>query len=119
MNQDVRAESSPCIGPGRGNKGRYFVDLRVGCVAVRDREKTDPMYQGLHSDTEGVVWYRHGRDGVGGWTVDDLDIAAAYLECGRLNLSVMRAALKFAADKLEEYDGPSESAVRLAREAIG
>lgn len=116
MTSDVRPESSPAIGPSAGSKKRYFVDLRVGCVAVRDSQKTDPMYHGLHSDTEGVVWYRHGRDGIGGWTVDDLDIAAAYLECGRLNLSEMRAALKFAADKLEEYDGPSEFAVRLARE---
>lgn len=36
---------------------RFFVDERSGCIAVRDREQTDPEYQGLHSDTEGVVWF--------------------------------------------------------------
>lgn len=34
---------------------RFFVDDRAGCVAVRDRTLTDPEYQGLHEDTEGVV----------------------------------------------------------------
>ena len=34
---------------------RYFVDDRSGCVAVRDRQKTDPEYPGLWPDTEGVV----------------------------------------------------------------
>ena len=34
---------------------RYYVDDRCGCVAVRDRLNTDPDYQGLHSDTIGVV----------------------------------------------------------------
>jgi hypothetical protein len=34
---------------------RYFVDERIGCIAVRDRAKTDPEYPGLHPDTEGVV----------------------------------------------------------------
>ncbi len=40
---------------------RYFVEERSGCIAVRDRENTDPEYQGLHADTEGVVWYEHGE----------------------------------------------------------
>lgn len=34
---------------------RYFVDERAGCVAVRDRTKTKPQYQGLHCDTLGVI----------------------------------------------------------------
>ena len=34
---------------------RYFVDRRVGCVAVRDRTLVDPEYSGLHSDMECVV----------------------------------------------------------------
>lgn len=40
---------------------RYFVDRRTGCIAVRDRDNTDHEYQGLHPDTRGVVWYRHGE----------------------------------------------------------
>jgi len=39
---------------------RYFVDQRVGCIAIRDSFKTDPDYQGLHSDSIGVIHYRHG-----------------------------------------------------------
>ena len=39
---------------------RYFVDIRVGCVAVRDRTKSDQEYYGLHSDTPGVVKYWNG-----------------------------------------------------------
>ena len=34
---------------------RYFVDDRSGCVAVRDRQKTDLECPGLWPTTEGVV----------------------------------------------------------------
>lgn len=34
---------------------RFFVDERSGIVAVRDRMYTDPDYNGLHSDTNGVI----------------------------------------------------------------
>lgn len=39
---------------------RYFVDERIGCVAIRDRTLTDPEYHGLHPYTDGVVkfWSR-------------------------------------------------------------
>ena len=39
---------------------RYFVDERIGCIAVRDRTKTDPNYKGLESTTEGVVSFKMG-----------------------------------------------------------
>jgi hypothetical protein len=39
---------------------RYFVDERNGCIAVRDRTKTNPEYHGLHADTEGVVRFWNG-----------------------------------------------------------
>lgn len=35
---------------------RYFLDERVGCIAVRDRTQTDPW-----PDTLGVVWYQGGE----------------------------------------------------------
>ena len=43
-------------------KPRFFVDLRSGCGAVRDRlhPNFEPDYQGLHNDTCDVVKYRHG-----------------------------------------------------------
>lgn len=64
---------------------RYFVDSRIGCIAVRDREKTDPDYPGLHQDTEGVVWYRHGQKGDDVWWVAPDDITEANVVCDRLN----------------------------------
>ena len=45
----------------RSKLQRFFVDKRSGCIAVRDRTKTDPEYQGLHEDTEGVVWFQMGK----------------------------------------------------------
>ena len=45
----------------RKEMDRYFTDERVGCIAVRDREATDPEYNRLHSDTAGVVRYWGGE----------------------------------------------------------
>ena len=46
-------------------KLRYFVDARVGCGAVRDREheRYDSSYQGLHRETPDVVEYVHAKIG--------------------------------------------------------
>lgn len=76
---------------------RYFVDERSGCIAVRDRESTDPTYPGLHSDTTGVVGYWHGRvtEGercphcghvsAGGLSVSAHDKTQAILLCAKMN----------------------------------
>jgi hypothetical protein len=82
---------------------RYFVDERVGCIAVRDREHTDPEYRGLHADTNGVVQYWHGnsseplgplgtdclcptcRQRRMNWSIADTDHAAAHALCAELN----------------------------------
>lgn len=84
------------------NAERYFVDERSGCIAVRDRENTDPDYPGLHSDTTGVVAYWHGRvvEGErcetcghvspGGLRVSVHDKAQAILLCGELNAKASR-----------------------------
>ena len=40
---------------------RYFIDERVGCIAVRDRKNTDPYYSGLHEDTRGVIKFWMGK----------------------------------------------------------
>ena len=47
-------------GGAKTNDGPFFVDTRIGCIAIREKSKTDSEYQGLHSDTPGVVWYRGG-----------------------------------------------------------
>jgi len=75
---------------------RYFVDQRNGSVAVRDRVHTDPEYQGLHGDTRGVVWYKHGElvnekcPTCGHhlrttWHVRETDVEKALEVCRRLN----------------------------------
>jgi hypothetical protein len=75
---------------------RYFVDERGGCIAVRDRQNTDPDYQGLHEDTAGVVWFCMGDLGAakcptcgqkthGGWSVSDAQVAAARAVASSLN----------------------------------
>lgn len=77
-------------------ESRYFVDLRSGCVAVRDRTMTDPEYQGLHPETDGVVafWggerkYKtcpecgHARSA--GWGIPEGRIYEARTLCDKLN----------------------------------
>ena len=46
----------------KADHDRFFIDIRGGCIAVRDRTLTDPEYPGLHADTPGVVWYEHGEN---------------------------------------------------------
>lgn len=75
---------------------RYFVDERGGCIAVRDREKTDPEYPGLHPDTTGVIRYwggtpiadtcpTCGQRRPAGWEIADADRRAAVTLCAELN----------------------------------
>jgi len=75
---------------------RYFVDKRGGCVAVRDRNKTDPEYPGLNPDTEGVVKFWMGEQTAKkcaacghiqslGWTVPAEFHNAAEKLCNELN----------------------------------
>ena len=74
----------------------YFVDERSGCVAVRDRTKTDPDYSGLHEDTDGVVkfWGGYsvtkkcptcGHERSDGWEMKQEDIDEAEAYCDKLN----------------------------------
>jgi hypothetical protein len=39
---------------------RFYVDERVGCIAVRDRTKDEKWFSGLSRDTEGVRGYWTG-----------------------------------------------------------
>lgn len=75
---------------------RYFVDERGGCIAVRDREHTDPEDRGLHPDTQGVTWYRWGERIVrrcqtcghethSEWLVSAAHVAEAHEVCAKLN----------------------------------
>lgn len=71
---------------------RYFLDIRAGCGAVRDRqhESYDEGYQGLHQDTPDVVLYRHGIYAGGEWQMADEDIEDLGDLCDRLNVWPMR-----------------------------
>ncbi len=68
---------------------RYFLDIRVGCAAIRDRMHTDydETYPGLHENTPDVVLYKHGRNVKGnGWTMVDEDIEELKSLCDKLNI---------------------------------
>lgn len=70
-------------------KDRYFLDLRIGCAAVRDRQHPDynESYPGLHVDTPDVVLYKHGLKASGpGWIVSDEDIKELQDLCDKLNV---------------------------------
>ena len=66
---------------------RYFVDLRGGCGAVRDKhhKSYDEDYNGLHQDTPDVVIYKHGYKGEKHWEMKKEDIDFLNAECDRLN----------------------------------
>lgn len=69
---------------------RYFVDIRSGCGAVRDRQHPDynESYPGLHSDTPDVVLYKHGLKNTefGGWEMSEEDIKELEELCDKLNV---------------------------------
>jgi hypothetical protein len=58
------------------NLDRYFLDVRSGCAAIRDRhhKNFDPTYPGLHEDTPDVVKYIHGKRTSSGWTLDSKEL---------------------------------------------
>lgn len=69
---------------------RYFVDVRIGCGAVRDKwhESYDEDYSGLHSDTPDVVEYKHGYIASGVWRMKDEDVKYLIDLCEHLNNEV-------------------------------
>lgn len=66
---------------------RYFVDERVGCIAVRDSEhpEYDKDYQGLNSDLEDVVCIYYGKYTNDVWNVEQEYIDICYKKCSELN----------------------------------
>ena len=71
---------------------RYFVDQRAGCVAVRDRQNTNPhryKWDDLNADTPGVVKYWLGyviEVPKKFWTIRPEDLAEALELCDKLNI---------------------------------
>jgi hypothetical protein len=72
-------------------KARFFVDIRSGCGAVRDRlhPQYDPDYPGLHQDTVDVIEYRHGFRNTGDsgifWDMKQEDVDFLNELCASLN----------------------------------
>jgi len=99
--------------PGATPSDRFFIDDRVGCIAVRDRQRTDPEYPGLHWDTDGVVWYQHGVSGRNGWFVPPEMKEAAQKECARLNAEQASCdALKAEVQRLREAGEAAKEAIQ-------
>jgi hypothetical protein len=71
-------------------RDRYFLDIRCGCAAVRDRlhPEYSESYPGLHSDTPDVVLYKHGLENNdnGGWNMREEDIQELQDLCDKLNV---------------------------------
>ena len=72
------------------NKSRYFVDIRNGCAAIRDRlhESYDEEYPGLHQSTEDVVENKHGYISKNSWVLREEDIQYLHDKCKKLNESI-------------------------------
>jgi hypothetical protein len=72
---------------------RFFIDERVGCIAVRDRQHPDydPEYPGLHLDTPDVIFYTSGvnvqdpETGSWEWEMPKHKINKAHEVCRHLN----------------------------------
>ena len=75
---------------------RYFVDIRSGCGAVRDRkhENYNERHPGLHHDTSDVVEYKHGFQGKGPWNMLQEDIDYLNNLCNRLNRAELNIKTK-------------------------
>ena len=67
---------------------RYFLDIRGGCAAVRDRQhpEYDESYPGLHESTLDVVEYKHGFNSYNGWEMHQEDIDYLQSVCDKLNV---------------------------------
>jgi hypothetical protein len=73
---------------------RYFLDIRGGCAAVRDRQHPgyDEDYPGLHRVMLDVVEYKHGiytdenEEVIGSWKVRQEDIDYLQSVCDKLNV---------------------------------
>ena len=69
-------------------KDRYFVDERVGCIAIRDtmHPEYDETYPGLHDYTVDVIEFRMGdMDDKYNWQISDIDRNILTYKCEKMN----------------------------------
>jgi len=75
---------------------RFFVDIRVGCAAVRDSQhpKYSKNYPGLNQDLEDIVAWKQGvRDILDEWSVKEEDIDYLTNLCDSLNKGLSELTL--------------------------
>jgi hypothetical protein len=89
------------------SKPRYYVDKRVGCVAVRDSTLVNPDEPGLWSDSSGVIKHWHGQKAVEdrcptcgtlrarAFVNTEDELAEAKKLCDELNAQVCRNSMKW------------------------
>jgi hypothetical protein len=67
---------------------RYFLDIRVGCAAVRDRQHPsyNETYPGLHPSMSDVILYKSGAWVIDSWVISEEDIEELKLTCDKLNI---------------------------------
>ena len=80
-----QAENKPCT--IHGVMPRFFVDERVGCIAIRDTQhpEFDVEHQGLDSELPDVVRFEMGTIVNNEWVVSDERIEHFKSECASLN----------------------------------
>lgn len=72
------------------SENRYYIDVRGGCVAVRDRTKINEWENGLHEDMECVVSFWKGfssynEQGFIEWNIHDWQMKKANDLTDKLN----------------------------------
>ena len=78
-------KTNPCA--MHGAMPRFFVDERVGCIAIRDSNHPDfdIEHQGLDADMPCVVKFQMGNLAKNGWELRDDTIQRFKEECASLN----------------------------------
>lgn len=96
---------------------RFFVDQRVGNIAVRDREhpQYNSSYPGLHQDTPDVIFYAHGSWSKSGWSLSDFSVQKAHSICERLNASLQSSKDK---ERIAELEKAQKESVDLLSRSI-
>ena len=80
-----QTENKPCA--ISGVMPRFFVDKRVGCIAIRDTQhpEFDVEHQGLNSELPDVVKFEMGTLVNNKWVVSEKRIEHFKSECASLN----------------------------------
>ena len=82
---------------------RFFVDIRVGCAAVRDSQhpKYSKNYPGLNQDLEDIVAWKQGvRDVLDEWSVKEEDVDYLTNLCDSLNKGLSELTLPVETQKI-------------------